>query len=64
MFAGKYNNGKVIIIMQVHEVNYTVLTKKSLRHKKNFKLSKSGQILRVDKTGFSRPGHIYTMFKV
>ena len=26
-----------------------------------FKLSKSGQILRVDKTCFPRPGHIYSL---
>ena len=31
------------------------ITNKKLLH---FKLSKSGQILRVDKTGFPRPGHI------
>ena len=28
----------------------------------HFKLSKSGQILRVDKTGFPRPSHIYKSF--
>ena len=32
------------------------ITDKKLLH---FKLSKSGQILRVDKTCFPRPGHIY-----
>ena len=32
------------------------ITNKTLLH---FKLSKSGQILRVDKTCFPRPGHIY-----
>ena len=29
-----------------------------------FKLSKSGQILCVDKTGFSRPGHILQTYKL
>ena len=33
-------------------------THKMLLH---FKLSKSGQILRVDKTCFPRPGHIYLL---
>ena len=33
------------------------ITDKTLLH---FKLSKSGQILSVDKTCFPRPGHIYT----
>ena len=33
------------------------ITDKKLLH---FKLSKSGQILRVDKTCFPRPGHILT----
>ena len=32
------------------------ITEKKLLH---FKLSKSGQILRVDKTSFPRPRHIY-----
>ena len=32
------------------------ITDKKLLH---FKLSKSGQILSVDKTGFPRPGHIF-----
>ena len=31
------------------------ITDKKLSH---FKLSKSGQILHVDKTGFPKPGHI------
>ena len=36
-------------------VDTIVITDKKLLH---FKLSKSGQILCVDKTGFPRPSHI------
>ena len=35
------------------------ITNKKLLH---FKLSKSGQILRIDKTGFSKPIHINYIF--
>ena len=35
------------------------ITDKKLLH---FKLSKSGQILRVDKTGFPRPDHICCLY--
>ena len=37
-------------------LNTIWITDKKLLH---FKLSKSGQILRVDKTGFPRPSHIF-----
>ena len=36
------------------------ITDRKLLH---FKLSKSGQVLRVDKTCFPRPGHNYIMIK-
>ena len=39
-------------------VDMIQITDKTLLH---FKLSKSGQILRVDKTYFPRPGHIYCL---
>ena len=38
-------------------LNTIWITDKKLLH---FKLSKSGQILHVDKTCFPRPGHIYS----
>ena len=38
-----------------------LITDKNLLH---FKLSKLGQIIRVDKTGFLRPSHIYVYHKI
>ena len=39
------------------EAGFSQIWSQMLLH---FKLSKSGQFLRVDKTGFPRPGHKYT----
>ena len=53
------NSSWILAYMMTFQIQYRLEIKGQLLH---FKLSKSGQILCVDKTGFPRPGHLCTNF--